>query len=341
MAGGCFWQVLCYFVLLSWGVTLAVRPPKAVAQRDVELMRQGKVTSKTRERRAVLVSEFETWLSNRLPDVSLESMARYHPVILNEWLEAYILAVYAQGKTLQSASETVNGLCQKFKWLKGQMGLAWSVIGSWEMTAPPEHHPPIPVKLLKGMVSTALAWGWPKIAGLLLLGFFALLRPCEYIFLLRRLLLLPSDHTQGDFCFVRVLSPKTRYRGARHQYVRIDEPGIASFLDKTFGSLQKSDRLWLGSASTFRARFNLLQKTCVGTIALVLPSSLRTGGATFLFEKWNEDLMRLKWRGRWRSDKMLEIYIQELGALAVTLQIPVYYVSLLDQLNDLFPQLLK
>ena len=54
-----------------------------------------------------------------------------------------------------------------------------------------------------------------------------------------------------------------------------------------------------------------------------LPSSLRPGGVTFfLFRQWDENLVRLQWRGRWRSFKMLEIYVQELGAAEVLLRFP-------------------
>lgn len=48
-----------------------------------------------------------------------------------------------------------------------------------------------------------------------------------------------------------------------------------------------------------------------------LPSSLRPGGATYLFRLLQEDLVKLQWRGRWRSFRMLEIYVQELGAAQV------------------------
>ena len=56
----------------------------------------------------------------------------------------------------------------------------------------------------------------------------------------------------------------------------------------------------------------MLQRT-VTLATPFLPSSLRPGGATFYFREWNENLPRLQWRGRWRSFRMLETYIQELG----------------------------
>ena len=49
----------------------------------------------------------------------------------------------------------------------------------------------------------------------------------------------------------------------------------------------------------------------------LLPSSFRPGGATYLFQLWNEDVRRLQWRGRWQSLTMLERYVQESQAIHV------------------------
>ena len=45
------------------------------------------------------------------------------------------------------------------------------------------------------------------------------------------------------------------------------------------------------------------------------PASHRGGGATFFFQQ-SEDLPRTQWRGRWRQLKSMEIYIQEVAAVA-------------------------
>ena len=51
--------------------------------------------------------------------------------------------------------------------------------------------------------------------------------------------------------------------------------------------------------------------------SLCVPSSLRPGGATYLFRLWQEDLVRLQWRGRWLHMKTLAHYVQELGCCNV------------------------
>lgn len=65
-----------------------------------------------------------------------------------------------------------------------------------------------------------------------------------------------------------------------------------------------------------------------------------TGGATFLFRKFNEDLTRVQWRGRWKSYKMLETYVQELGASEIWIRFPQKIRDRVKVLGDLFLRLL-
>ena len=64
--------------------------------------------------------------------------------------------------------------------------------------------------------------------------------------------------------------------------------------------IPKWQHIWVGSYAAFRSRFDCLQRE-VTLATPFLPSSLRPGGATFLFRLWQENLPRLQWRGRWRS----------------------------------------
>ena len=73
---------------------------------------------------------------------------------------------------------------------------------------------------------------------------------------------------------------------------------------------------------------------------MVLPSSLRTGGATHFFMKWNEDLPRLMWRGRWRDLRMLGIYVQELSAGLVRMRLSPSDVARVNVLSDLYEEVI-
>ena len=82
------------------------------------------------------------------------------------------------------------------------------------------------------MVGCALAWGWWRVAVLLLTGFFGLLRPSEYLFLRASDFFLPTAHLAGQTVFVAVQAAKTRFRAARKQYVKIDVPAVVNFIEK-------------------------------------------------------------------------------------------------------------
>jgi hypothetical protein len=179
----------------------------------------------------------------------------------------------------------------------------------------------MPLPVLRALVTTALVWDWPKLAVLLVLGFFGLLRPSELIGLRRRDLSLPDDHLGGDVIHIRVGTPKTRNKAARSQHVRVDEVGVAAWVQMMIASIPMWRRIWNGSWAAFKHRFDLLQFEVVER-KVFLPSSLRPGGATYLFRLWDENLPRLQWRGRWRSFRMLEIYVQELGAAEILIRFP-------------------
>ena len=51
-------------------------------------------------------------------------------------------------------------------------------------------------------------------------------------------------------------------------------------------------------------------------------SSLRGGGATFLHQA-GVPLDMIRWRGRWGSQRTVEIYVQEVAALSVLRDVPL------------------
>ncbi len=306
-----FWWVLC--CLLP-----GVIAPRPITQqvRTREQLLQGRTTEKTQKIRVNLLVEFEKWLFPQVGQVTLESLARKHIDVLSDYLEDYMVHMYVSRQSRRAAAETLNMMVQQFGWLKSSLAGPWNIIRAWEGQEPPTHHPPLPLPILRALVACALAWQWPKLGVLLALGFFALLRPAEFIGLRRQDLSLPEDHLETDVLYVRVGLPKTRFRSALNQHVRVDEPGIASWISWMLRCTPMYQRIWNGSLAAFRKRYELLQRTVLGKVCF-LPSSLRPGGATYLFRLFNEDLVRLQWRGRWRSFRMLEIYVQELGAAQV------------------------
>eukprot|EP00435_Cladocopium_sp_Y103_P030987 s2641_g7.t2 len=129
--------------------------------------------------------------------------------------------------------------------------------------------------------------------------------------------MLSADSGLKEVVILQLRMVKSRTRGARFQSVRLDEPFVIHFMRKCFAVMSPKERIWPYSAQLFRTQFyQLCERTC-GHSKLVFPSSLRPGGATYLFQLWGEDVSKLQWRGRWLHMKTLIHYVQELGALNV------------------------
>ena len=147
-----------------------------------------------------------------------------------------------------------------------------------------------------------------------------MLRPGEFLAATRSDLLLPKD--VGDtisFAILSIREPKTRNVAARHQAARLDIPDLLQLVQSVFYRLHGHQRLWASSAQTLRSRF----KSILGGIGLDSSGSssgkaldlgsMRAGGATWLLET-TENGNLVQRRGRWISEKVMALYIQELTA---------------------------
>ena len=134
---------------------------------------------------------------------------------------------------------------------------------------------------------------------------------------------------------IRLVNPKTRNPGARHQYVRIEEGPAHDYLRKFVTLLLPQQAIWSGSPGTYRKRPDSVLKALKISVGTFLPSSFRPGGATYFFQEWEENLPRLQWRGRWQSTSMLERYVQELQAFDSWQRLSVDAQHLVTRLEDL------
>ena len=208
----------------------------------------------------------------------------------------------------------LTGLADRFGWLRGVLSGPWKVVQAIEREEPNVPRSPMPVTWLEALVVSSLTMRWFNMAAALLLGFFALLRPAELYGLRREDILTESEHHMGRFLLVRLKRPKSRWRGAAQQYVRVDEPRVVQGLTMLLKRLPRQALVWPMSPSRFAMRLKRLSEAVIGKIFGVLPSSLRTGGATWFFQASGEHLTRLLWRGRWRDARVLGSYIQEITA---------------------------
>jgi len=183
-------------------------------------------------------------------------------------------------------------------------------------------HPPCPLASMKAIVVCMLSWTWLDLAVLVLVGFFCLLRPAEYWQLSFEHFVWPETHDEGEVIYVAVPFHKASTRGPRTTHVRLDIPIVVSLLKKMRPAWPHSGRIFAGSPSSFRRRLQQVLVKVTGRPKLILPSSLRPGGASYFYRAWNEDVARLQWRGRWASALVLRHYIQEVAAVQLLKTLP-------------------
>lgn len=128
-----------------------------------------------------------------------------------------------------------------------------SLRGMWLRNEPPVHHVALPWQALLSLLSTALLWGWTRVAGVLALSWGAITRNGEVLNAARQNLILPSDIGEtGGFAVLEIGEAKTRFRSARHQPARIDQPQLLRVVCLAFAKLCPQQKLWPMSGSTIR-----------------------------------------------------------------------------------------
>ena len=239
---------------------------------------------------------------------------------INVILVKYGKLLYSSGRPYGHYSETINSVVSRKAILRRQLQMAWDYAFAWVKAEPPTHHMACPWQILLAIVGTSLLWGWCREAGIFAMTWGGLLRAGEATSALRRDLLLPADtQDTNQFALVSISEPKTRFTVARHQTAKIDAPDLVRVMHLAFFKLPQNERLWPYSSQTLRNRF----KTVLASLSLhVSPSydlrqldlgSLRPGGATWLLQTTEQSEL-VRRRGRWISARVMEVYLQEVGA---------------------------
>ena len=101
-------------------------------------------------------------------------------------------------------------------------------------------------------------WGWSRVAGVIALSWGGLTRIGEALSSFRRDLVLPQDvEWTTNYALLQIAEPKTRYKAARHQVARLDQPQLlraVTLAALAFGHLRPDQRLCPASAQTKRLR---------------------------------------------------------------------------------------
>ena len=260
--------------------------------------------------------------------------------------------LFEAGKTYNQYAETINSITSIRPSLRRQMQGAWDLGYAWMRQEPSQHHIAMPGVVVLAMISTALMWGWLAFAGALAIGWGSLLRPGEIFGLQRRNLLFPSDCGNSvSYCLVSLMEPKTRFTAARHQSTRLDIPDLLQVATLAFEKLEPTRFIWPFSPQTFRNRFKAvlaaigLPTEHTPSIKALDPGSLRAGGASWLMQVTDSgDIVRR--RGRWQNQRIMEVYVQEVGSLLYlqfldprtrqkVIQLASHFLTVLDRASSL------
>ena len=262
-----------------------------------------------RLRRAQWFTEFVDWW-----DVAFEEA---DPLTLSKGLARYGQALYDAGRPLGVYLEVVNACVDQRPELRGRLQAAWRVGWAWRGLVPARNHRPMPGPALKAAVAVALLENAVDLAAILAIGFSACLRPAELLTLKVNDVLLPSKTLgrAGSF-YVTVGQPKMRRLAARREHVLVEQPSLTSFLEQVLADREGEELLFRNGPRGLTTAFDEVVRVLGlprGDLTGLTLASLRAGGATWLFES-TRDLELVRWRGRWSSMRTLEIYIQEVSA---------------------------
>ena len=240
---------------------------------------------------------------------------------INAVLSRYGRDLYGSGRPYGHYAETINAVSARRPAIRRHLQQCWDLAYAWMQQEPPRHHTAMPFQVLLACLSTALLWGWPRFAGILALTWGGVLRIGESLKAQRRHLLLPQDFDSGStVALLSIVEAKTRFSAARHQTAKVDIPDLVRVISLAFGALTPECFLWPYSGSTLRARFRTVMKSLllpVHASADLRPldlGSLRSGGATWILSV-TEDGELVRRRGRWLTQRIMEIYLQETSAI--------------------------
>ena len=277
----------------------------------------------TRLVQAKALEKYSRWLSSQLPAATVASLDRM-PQLYLLFLRAFGNWMFQQGQAMYLFRHLVVYFQQLWPGERGLTAPAWDLLTRWEIAVPVNHRPPVPRILVDSFITLALLWGWKKWAGLTALAFYGGMRVGEPLRATRADLVLPRDScVNSNVLFVKINAPKPGRRGrGRVQHSKVTEDLIVGLADKIFGDLEPHDRLYAGSPSTYRRRWDkLVEHFKIPVGAKLTPGGLRGGGATFMYHS-GVPIQDVLWRLRLKHLSTLESYLQEVAADSALAKLP-------------------
>eukprot|EP00971_Amphidinium_carterae_P236640 4696746-Amphidinium_carterae.1 len=229
---------------------------------------------------------------------------------LSPILGAFVQYLHDSDAPYTHALEALAGVQFFHPNVQGSIHGAWKALRTWGQQKPIQVRSPMPLPILLALVTTALVMGWERTAGVLLLGFEALLRPSEMGGCLRGHLSLPGDLYGHPYCAILSLpETKTASRTVKLQSVLIKDAPLIEYLHGFFSCDGERSLLMPGGAAALQRKFLSLKEMIGIRTAPWTLASVRGGGCVH-FALHSTDMDYLQWKGRWASQRSMRHYMQ-------------------------------
>jgi hypothetical protein len=251
----------------------------------------------------------------------------------NSLLIAFTQHLYDDDKPLYLAVHAILAIQYIHRGLKGRLRPAWDSIESWQFEVETTNRAPMPLLVLYAFTTACRIQGlYQALHGnkvhayqlivmsvLSEMAFFGLLRPGEMLALRKGIIFLPNLFSGTRWPSVAIERPKAWRAMGRRQFATVRAP-LGDWLAWLLVGFSAREKLWIWDAVVFR---KLMHSTLIamglGQFGFTT-SSFRAGGATH-YATTGVDIHRLKFWGRWASEKSLTSYIQEACAHTIMSQI--------------------
>ena len=169
------------------------RNSSAGLRRNVDLQRQRTLAPNTVVRRAGLVLLLSEWMLKQF-SIDFDTWVQQAEVhVVAAMLARYGQYCYDTYVSRSDFSETINGVVDRRRGLRGGMTAAWDVNLVWRSLMPWYNHVPTPRRFMRALISLSLIWGWLDMAVCLSLFWVGFLRPVEMFRLGPFAIRLPSQ----------------------------------------------------------------------------------------------------------------------------------------------------
>ena len=278
------------------------KDPRVPAQqrRQLGTLRQLTVQPATRLRYDKALASFLTFLSDN--NLTLPCQRDQVDGLAAEYLEH----LWFTGAGRGLASDTLAALQDQDSRLKGLLPSSWRLLKTWHSHEIPSRAPPFPEYVLHCLVGWSLMRENFSFAVSLLVGFYCLLRTGELLSLEKRHF---SLSVQTGIAVVTLGYTKGGKRMGVAESVTLTNEVAISFL-RQWLKLSHDHQKFASSPSAWRATFSQGLKELNLDDFDFRPYSLRRGGATWYFSKFNS-LDKVMIMGRWQAARTARLYLNE------------------------------